>query len=93
MEMSRSRRKSAVIGMTTAPSDKPFKVDKHRAERHAVRAAVQPLLQRLFVQVRRQWPADAGLAAPTEALLHRRSGAPHRDRNLPIAQADLELEP
>jgi hypothetical protein len=39
--MSRSRRKTAVIGMTTAPSDKPFKVDEHRAERHTVRAAVK----------------------------------------------------
>jgi hypothetical protein len=39
--MSRSRRKTAIIGMTTAPSDKPFKVDEHRAERHAVRAVVK----------------------------------------------------
>jgi hypothetical protein len=38
--MSRSRRKTAIIGVTTAPSDKPFKVDEHRAERHAVRAVV-----------------------------------------------------
>jgi hypothetical protein len=41
MEMSRSRRKTAAIGMTTAPSDKPFKVDEHRAERHTVRAALK----------------------------------------------------
>jgi len=41
MEMSRSRRKTAIIGLTTAPSDKPFKVDEHRAERHAVRAVVK----------------------------------------------------
>ena len=41
MEMSRSRRKTAIIGVTTAPSDKPFKVDEHRAERHAVRAVVK----------------------------------------------------
>jgi hypothetical protein len=40
MEMSRSRRKTAIIG---APSDKPFKVDEHRAERHALRAVVQAL--------------------------------------------------
>jgi hypothetical protein len=39
--MSRSRRKTAIIGVTTAPSDKPFKVDEHRAERHAVRAVVK----------------------------------------------------
>jgi hypothetical protein len=39
--MSRSRRKTPVIGMTTAPSDKPFKVDEHRAERHAVRATIK----------------------------------------------------
>jgi len=38
--MSSSRRKTAIIGVTTAPSDKPFKVDEHRAERHAARAAV-----------------------------------------------------
>jgi hypothetical protein len=41
MEMSRSRRKTAIIGLTTTPSDKPFKVDEHRAERHAVRAMVK----------------------------------------------------
>lgn len=39
--MSRSRRKTAIIGVTTAPSDKPFKVDEHRAERHAVRATIK----------------------------------------------------
>ncbi len=39
--MSRSRRKMPVIGMTTAPSDKPFKVVEHRAERHAVRATIK----------------------------------------------------
>src|ERR1700685_3324666 len=39
--MSRSRRKTAIIGMTSATSDKPFKVDEHRAERHAVRAVVK----------------------------------------------------
>jgi hypothetical protein len=39
--MSRSRRKTAIIGVTTAPTDKPFKVDEHRAERHAVRAVVK----------------------------------------------------
>jgi hypothetical protein len=39
--MSRSRRKTPIIGMTTAPSDKAFKVDEHRAERHAVRAVVK----------------------------------------------------
>ena len=32
--MSRSRRKTAIIGVTAAPCDKPFKVDEHRAERH-----------------------------------------------------------
>ena len=39
--MSRSRRKTPVIGMTTAPSDKPFKVDEHRAERDAVRVTIK----------------------------------------------------
>ena len=39
--MSRSRRKTAIIGVTTATSDKPFKVDEHRAERHAVRAVIK----------------------------------------------------
>lgn len=39
--MSRSRRKTPVIGTTTAPSDKPFKVDEHRAERHAVRVTIK----------------------------------------------------
>jgi hypothetical protein len=35
--MSRSRRKTPVIGLTTARSDKPFKVDEHRKERRGVR--------------------------------------------------------
>jgi len=39
--MSRSRRKTPIIGVTTAPSDKPFKVDEHRAERHVVRATIK----------------------------------------------------
>jgi hypothetical protein len=39
--MSRGGRKTPVIGMTTAPSDKSFKVDEHRAERHAVRATIK----------------------------------------------------
>jgi len=42
--MSRSRRRTPVIGMTTAPSDKPFKVDEHRAERHTVRATIMRTL-------------------------------------------------
>jgi hypothetical protein len=43
--MSRSRRKTAIIGLTTAPSDKPFKVDERRPERHAARAAVKHSLE------------------------------------------------
>jgi len=39
--MSRSRRKKAIIGVATVSSDKPFKVDEHRAERHAVRAVIK----------------------------------------------------
>ncbi len=38
--MSRSRRRTPVIGMTTARSDKPFKMDEHRAERRTVRATL-----------------------------------------------------
>jgi len=41
MKMSRSRRKTTVIGMTTARSGNPFEVNEHRAERHTVRAAVK----------------------------------------------------
>jgi hypothetical protein len=39
--MSRSRRKTPIIGMTTAPSDKQFKIDEHRTEHHTVRVAVK----------------------------------------------------
>jgi hypothetical protein len=35
--MSRSRRKTPVTGLTTARSDKPYKVDEHQRERHHVR--------------------------------------------------------
>jgi hypothetical protein len=38
--MSRSRRKTPIIGMTTAISDKPFKVDEHRRERRSARAVL-----------------------------------------------------
>lgn len=35
--MSRSKRKNPSCGMTTAPSDKPFKQREHRRERAALR--------------------------------------------------------
>ena len=35
--MSRSRKKTPIVGMTTMSSDKPFKRDEHRRERRAVR--------------------------------------------------------
>lgn len=51
--MSRSKRKTPIIGLTTARSDKPYKVAEHRKERHAVAAIVKktadgddPLLHR-----------------------------------------------
>lgn len=39
--MSGSRRKVPICGMTTAPSDKPFKQAEHRRERAAVKIAVR----------------------------------------------------
>lgn len=36
--MSRSRKKTPITGVTTARSDKPFKVAEHRRERRAVKA-------------------------------------------------------
>ena len=38
--MSRSRRKTPIVGITTAESDKPFKMAEHRRERRAVNAAL-----------------------------------------------------
>lgn len=38
--MSRSRRKTPIAGITTARSNKPFKIDEHRAERRNARATV-----------------------------------------------------
>lgn len=38
--MSRSRKKIPIVGITTAESDKPFKVREHRRERAAVRDAL-----------------------------------------------------
>ena len=38
--MSRSRRKTPRLGITTAHSDQPFKADEHRRERSAVRQAL-----------------------------------------------------
>lgn len=36
--MSRSHRKTPIIPITAAESDKPFKVDEHRRERRTLRA-------------------------------------------------------
>lgn len=41
--MSRSRRKTPIIGVTTAGSDKPFKTAEHRRERRSVRATIKQL--------------------------------------------------
>jgi len=38
--MSRSRRHTPIIGMTTAKTDKPFKAAEHRRERRSVRVAI-----------------------------------------------------
>ena len=38
--MSRSRRKTPIIGITLAESDKSHKVSAHRAERRSVRAII-----------------------------------------------------
>jgi hypothetical protein len=38
--MSRSRRKTPIAGITTAESDKAFKVAEHRRERRTVNAAL-----------------------------------------------------
>lgn len=38
--MSRSRRKTPIVGITTAESDKAFKEAEHRRERRAVKATV-----------------------------------------------------
>ncbi len=42
--MARSRRKTPLVAVTTARSDKPFKVDEHRSERRTARVAVRKTL-------------------------------------------------
>ena len=42
--MARSRRKTPIVAVTTARSDKPFKVDEHRSERRTARVAVRKTL-------------------------------------------------
>ena len=39
--MSRSRRRTSIIGITTAESEKCYKVAEHRAERHATRTILR----------------------------------------------------
>lgn len=39
--MSRSRRKTPIVGMTTSRSNKSYRVNEHRAERRKARVAVQ----------------------------------------------------
>lgn len=41
--MSRSKRKTPIRGVTTAPSDKPFKLAEHRRERTQVKARLRTL--------------------------------------------------
>lgn len=38
--MGKSRKREPIVGMSTAPSDKPFKRAEHQRERAAVRAAL-----------------------------------------------------
>jgi hypothetical protein len=44
LTMARSRRKTPLVGVTTARGDKPFKVDEHRSERRTVRVTVRKTL-------------------------------------------------
>lgn len=53
--MSRSHRNSPYMGLTTASSDKPYKVDEHRAERRVKRQRLRisedgdhPLLHKVY---------------------------------------------
>jgi hypothetical protein len=39
--MARSRRKTPIVGITTADTDKPFKRAEHRRERRAAKAAIK----------------------------------------------------
>lgn len=39
--MSRSKRKTPIVGVTTMPSDKPFKKQEHQRERSAVKAKLK----------------------------------------------------
>ncbi len=41
--MARSHRRTPVVGMTTATSDKAFKAAEHRRERRSVRTAVKQM--------------------------------------------------
>ncbi|MBU3032394.1 hypothetical protein [Paracoccus marinaquae] len=38
--MSRSRKRTPVVGITTAPSDKPYKVAEHRRERRSAKVSI-----------------------------------------------------
>lgn len=38
--MSRSRKKTPIVGITTAPSDKPYKVAEHRRERRSAKVSI-----------------------------------------------------
>lgn len=51
--MSRSQRKTPIIGITTAVSDKPFKRDEHRRERSTVRTILHASADDLAVPMPR----------------------------------------
>jgi hypothetical protein len=59
--MSRSRRKTPIVGLTTSPSEKTDKVIAHRRGRHAVKSSVEVA-------------ARAGDDAPSAEPEHPRSG-------------------
>jgi hypothetical protein len=73
--MSRSRRKTPIAGVTSAPSDKPFKQAEHSRERAAAKIALakgnEPASKRAFGD---PWNGekDGKAFRPDEPLIYRK---------------------
>ena len=66
--MSRTRRKPPIIGMTTMPSDKPFKVAEHQRERHHVRQVLRVALDEDAVAIYDPMKLLRGLLSITQPV-------------------------
>lgn len=55
-------------------------------------ALIKPTIELLVIKPRRQWPGNAGVVSPTQAFLHRGTGAPDGLGDAPVAKTGFEAK-